>query len=190
MAADSSDHPTAVGDAYRTLSSTTVYRSDWMRVREDTFVRPDGAVDTYGVVDKQDFAIVIAESDGRFHLVEQFRYAIGKRSWEFPMGTWPAGHSGTPLELAQQELLEETGVRAAHWRRIGHHMQQAGGFCSQGFDLFHATELTEGQHQREDSEADMVQALVSETDFRAMIREGLIVDAVTIAAYAMLRLLG
>jgi 8-oxo-dGTP pyrophosphatase MutT (NUDIX family) len=190
MAADSSEHPAAAGAAYHTLSSKTVYRNNWMRVREDTFARPDGVIDTYGVVDKDDFAIVIAESDGRFHLVEQFRYAIGKRSWEFPMGTWPAGHSGTVEELARQELLEETGVRAAKWRRIGHHVQQAGGFCSQGFDLFHATELTEGQHEREDSEADMVQALVSESDFRAMIRDGVIVDAVTIAAYAVLRLVG
>jgi 8-oxo-dGTP pyrophosphatase MutT (NUDIX family) len=191
MAADSSDHPAADGAAYRTLSSKTVYRNNWMRVREDTFARPDGVVDTYGVVDKEDFAIVIAESgDGGFHLVEQFRYAIGKRSWEFPMGTWGAGHSGSVDELAKQELLEETGVRAASWRRIGGHVQQAGGFCSQGFDLFHATELTDGEHEREESEADMVQALVSEAEFRRMIRDGQIVDAVTIAAYALLRLLG
>jgi 8-oxo-dGTP pyrophosphatase MutT (NUDIX family) len=190
MAADSSDHPAADVGAYRTLSSKTVYRNDWMRVREDTFARPDGVIATYGVVDKDDFAVVIAESAGRFHLVEQFRYAIGKRSWEFPMGTWPAGHGGTVEELARQELLEETGVRAARWRRIGHHLKPAGGFCSTGFDLFHATELTEGQHDREDSEADMVQALVSEADFRAMIRDGVIVDAVTIAAYALWRLLG
>ena len=191
MAADFSEHPTSDGDAYRTLSSKTVYRNNWMRVREDTFARPDGSVDTYGVVDKENFAIVIAEAaDGRFHLVEQFRYAIGKRSWEFPMGTWPAGHSGTVEELAKQELLEETGVRAANWRRIGQHVQQAGGFCSQGFDLFHATDLTEGPHDREDSEADMVQAVVTEAEFRQMIRDGVIVDAVTIAAYALLRLLG
>src|SRR5690349_14385200 len=106
------------------------------------------------------------------------------------MRTWSAYTSGAVEDLVKQELLEETVVRAAKWRRIGHHVQQAGGFCSQGFDLFHATELTEGQHEREDSEADMVQALVSESDFRAMIRDGVIVDAVTIAAYAVLRLLG
>jgi len=190
MPADAPEHPDIDDGAYRTLTSKTVYRNDWMRVREDTIARADGVVATYGVVDKQDFAIVIAESEAGFHLVEQFRYAIGRRSWEFPMGTWPAGHTGTALELAQQELLEETGLTAAKWRRIGHHVQHAGGFCSQGFDLFHATELTEGAHAREDSEADMVQALVSEADFRAMIRDGVIVDAVTIAAYAMLRLLG
>ena len=36
------------------------------------------------------------------------------------------------------------------------HLHEAGGFCSQGFDVFHATGLTEGRTSREDSEADMV----------------------------------
>src|SRR6476469_7876405 len=116
MAADGITHPTP----YTQLTTRTVYQNPSMRVPEDTCARSDGVIDTYGVIDKDDFAIVIAESDGAFHLVEQFRYAIGRRSWEFPMGTWPAGHSGTIAELARQELLEETGVRAANWRHVGH----------------------------------------------------------------------
>jgi 8-oxo-dGTP pyrophosphatase MutT (NUDIX family) len=171
------------------LTTKTVYRNNWMRVREDTFERPDGEIATYGVVDRDDFAVVIAETGGAFYLVEQFRYALGRRSWEFPMGTWPAGHTGSDEALARQELLEETGVSAEHWRRLGNRMAEAPGFCSQGFTVFHATGLTEGQHQREASEADMVSALVAEQDFRAMILDGRIIDGPTIAAYALLRLL-
>ncbi|MET0864922.1 MAG: NUDIX hydrolase [Nakamurella sp.] len=171
------------------MTTRTVYQNNWMRVREDTFERQDGVIATYGVVDRDDFAVVIAETDGAFYLVEQFRYALGRRSWEFPMGTWPAGHSGTDEELARQELLEEAGVSARHWRRLGNRMAEAPGFCSQGFSVFHATGLTEGQHQREDSEADMVSALVSEREFRAMILDGRIIDGPTVASYALLRLL-
>jgi len=171
------------------LTTTTVYENDWMHVREDTYVQADGSEVTYGVVDKTDFALVIAETDGAFHLVEQFRYPIGRRSWEFPMGTWPAGATGSAEELARQELLEETGVTAATWRRLGPHLHEATGFCSQGFDVFHATDLTDGEHAREATEADMVSALVSEDEFRAMILDGRIVDAPTISAYALLRLL-
>ncbi len=69
-------------------------------------------------------------------------------------------------------------------------MHEASGFCSQGFAVFHATGLTQGQHSREASEIDMVADLVSEAEFRAMIADGRIVDAPTITAYAMLRLLG
>ena len=172
------------------LTSTTVYRNAWMRVREDTYQRPDGSVGTYGVVDKADFAIVIAEEAGGFHLVEQFRYPIGRRAWEFPMGTWPPGRNGDLEELARQELLEETGLTADTWRPLGGRLHEASGFCSQGFAVFHATGLDQGEHNREASEVDMVSALVTEDEFRAMIADGRIVDAPTITAYAMLRLVG
>jgi len=159
-----------------------------MSVREDTYTQPDGMVVTYGVVDKDDFAIVIAQEGDAFHLVEQFRYPIGQRSWEFPMGTWPAGRSGTAEELARQELQEETGLTAASWRQLGGRMHHATGFCSHGFTVFHATDLTAGPHDREDTESDMVQALVGEAEFRAMILDGRIVDGPTMAAYALFQL--
>jgi 8-oxo-dGTP pyrophosphatase MutT (NUDIX family) len=184
MAADSTDRRTPPGQ----LSTRTVYRNNWMSVREDMFRQANGAQALYGVVDRTDFAVVIAESDGAFHLVEQFRYPIGRRSWEFPMGTWPAGHTGAADELARAELAEETGLTAATWRQLGGRLHEAPGFCSQGFTVFHATDLTQGEHRREASELDMVSTLVSEAEFRAMIRDGRIVDGVTIAAYAVLRL--
>jgi 8-oxo-dGTP pyrophosphatase MutT (NUDIX family) len=175
----------------RLLSSAVAYENPWMRVREDVFVQPDGTVGTYGVVEKTDFSVVIAEEpDGRFYLVEQFRYPLGRRAWELPMGTWPTGKSGSAEELARQELLEETGVTAQTWRRLGGRLHEASGFCSQGFEVFHATGLTQGQHNREASEIDMVAALVTDQQFRSMIADGSIVDAPTITAYAMYRLLG
>ncbi|MTD16574.1 ADP-ribose pyrophosphatase [Nakamurella sp. YIM 132087] len=172
----------------RTLSSTLVFRSPWLQFREDRFVRRDGSRGTYGVVDKPDFAVVIAEENGCFHLVEQYRYAIGRRSWEFPMGGWPVGSpGGSALELARAELAEETGYTAEHWEHLGH-LQSALGFCSQGFDIYRATGLTPGEPSREESEADMVHRVVTETEFRAMIGSGEIVDSVTLACYARLQL--
>ena len=167
--------------------SRVVYENPWMRVREDEFERTDGSTGIYGVVDKPDFAIVVAEQDGWFHLVEQFRYPIGRRSWEFPMGGWPSGKSGSRLDLAQAELREETGFTAAKWEHLGH-LHEAAGFCSQGFDVFHATDLTPGEHQREDSEIDMVQGAFTDAELRGMILDGTIVDSTTITAYGLLRL--
>lgn len=171
----------------RTLSSTLVYRSRWLQLREDRFVRSDGIEGRYGVVDKPDFAVVIAEEDGCFHLVEQYRYPIRQRSWEFPMGAWPQGSAGSALELAQAELSEETGYRAAQWTHLAR-LHGTVGFCSQGYDVFHATELTAGAHHREESEADMVHRIVPEADFRRMIADGEIIDGVTLAAYLRLEL--
>ena len=168
-------------------ASSVVYANPWMRVRDDHFQRTDGSTGTYGVVDKDDFAIVIAEQDGQFHLVEQFRYPIGRRSLEFPMGGWPAGKRGTALELAQAELREETGFTAAGWQHLGH-FHEAVGFCSQGFDIFHATELTAGAHAREASEVDMVHHAFSEQQLRSMILQGTIIDGATVAAFGLLLL--
>jgi 8-oxo-dGTP pyrophosphatase MutT (NUDIX family) len=168
----------------RTLGSKVVYQNPWMSVREDDFARADGSTGVYGVVDKPDFAIVLAEQGGFFHLVEQFRYPVGRRSWEFPMGCWPDGKSGSSLELAQAELREETGLTAATWRSLGR-MHEAAGFCSQGFDIFHATDLTPGDHAREETEVDMVHRAFSEGELRAMILDGTIFDSATVAVYGL-----
>ena len=170
------------------VATTTVYENPWMRVREDEFRRKDGGTGTYGVVDKADFAIVIPEQDGLVHLVEQFRYPIGRRSWEFPMGGWPAGKGGTMLDLARAELQEETGFTAERWMLLGE-LREAPGFCSQGFSVFHAGELRPGAHDREDSEVDMVQGAFTRRQLRTMVLDGTIVDATTVAAYGLLLLL-
>ena len=57
---------------------------DGPRGRDPAPRRHDGI---YGVVDKPDYALVIACDGDRFPLVEQFRYPLGLRRWEFPQGT-------------------------------------------------------------------------------------------------------
>jgi 8-oxo-dGTP pyrophosphatase MutT (NUDIX family) len=104
----------------RTISSREVYRNAWLSVREDEVVRADGSAGVYGVVDKPDFALVIPQDLDGFWLVEQFRYPVGRRAWEFPQGSWGAGASGSNIDLARSELTEETGLRAGQLRHLGH----------------------------------------------------------------------
>lgn len=164
------------------LSSREVYRNPWLSLREDRVRRPDGSEGLYSVVDKPDFALVIpAEGDG-FHLVEQYRYPVGGRFWEFPQGT---GTASSPEALARAELAEETGLRAGSLERLGH-LHCAYGMSSQGFDVFLATDLTPGETAREVTEQDMRQEWVPRAGFDAMIRDGRITDDSTLAAYALL----
>ena len=101
------------------LASGVVYEDNWMRLRRDEIQRRDGSRGTYAFVEKPDFALVIpAENDG-FHLVEEFRYPIGRRTWSFPQGGFPHGTSGDPEELARLELAQETGLRARVLVRLG-----------------------------------------------------------------------
>ncbi len=95
-----------------TLTSTQVYANPWMSVREDTVHRTDGSTGLYGVVDSPDIALVIASEDDRLHLVEQYRYPVTGRRWEFPSGSADAADVDV-ASLAARELREETGLTAA-----------------------------------------------------------------------------
>ena len=169
----------------RTISSREVYGNAWMSVREDEVVRADGSTGIYGVVDKPDFALIIPQDHEGFWLVEQFRYPVGRRAWEFPQGSWGAGASGSIIDLARSELAEETGLRAGQLRHLGH-LYEAYGFCSQGFDVYLATDLQTGAVAREETEQDMDHRAVSEKEFRRMIQAGEVVDGATLAAYSLL----
>jgi 8-oxo-dGTP pyrophosphatase MutT (NUDIX family) len=169
------------------LASGVVYEDRWMRLRRDEIERRDGSVGTYAFVEKADFALVIpAENDG-FHLVEEFRYPIGRRTWSFPQGGFPRGGSGPPEELARLELAQETGLRARVLVKLGY-LNAAHGTSSQGGHYFLATGLEPGPPERENEEQDMRQAWVPRARFEEMISEGLITDDSTVAAYALLLL--
>ena len=171
----------------RTLASSVVYQDQWMRLRKDEIERRDGSRGTYAVVDRADFALVIPAENGGFHLVEEYRYPVGRRGWSFPQGGFPAGTSGTPEELAALELAQETGLRAARLTRLGFlHAQH--GMSSQGGHYFLATGLTAGPPDREPEEQDMRQEWVPRDQFDEMVRDGRIMDDSTLAAYALLLL--
>jgi ADP-ribose pyrophosphatase len=169
----------------RTLASREVYRNAWMSLREDDVEREDGTTGIYGVVDKPDFALVIPKTADGFWLVEQFRYPVGRRAWEFPQGSCANGEGGLPEDLARAELAQETGLRAAELRHLGH-LSAAYGMSSQGFDVYLATSLSEGTIAREPSEQDMLHRFFPEPEFRETIRRGDVVDAATVAAYSLL----
>ena len=171
----------------RQLATREVYRSQWMSVREDDVEFASGATGTYSVVDKRDFVLVMPYADGGFWLVEQFRYPVGSREWEFPQGGWAHGQDGTQRELAVAELREETGFVAESLVHLGR-LHTAYGFCSQGYDVFLATGLTAGETSREATEQDMIHEWRSLPDIRAMIRTGELADAHSLAALTLYHL--
>ena len=82
-----------------------------MTLREDTIVRADGSTGLYSVVEKPDFAVIAAVSNGELYLVEQYRYPVQARFWELPQGSWEQ-QTVDPQVLAKAELREETGLIA------------------------------------------------------------------------------
>jgi 8-oxo-dGTP pyrophosphatase MutT (NUDIX family) len=176
-------------DSIRALASRQVYQNNWLTIREDDIRRPDGSSGIYAVVDKPTYALVIPRDGDRFHLVEQFRYPLGLRRWEFPQGTAPDRADLEPAALAARELREETGLTAASLVELGM-LDVAPGMSSQRGRVFLATGITEGPHDREHEEQDMRSAWFERAEIEQMMREGVITDAQSMAAWTLLLLAG
>jgi 8-oxo-dGTP pyrophosphatase MutT (NUDIX family) len=168
----------------RQLGSREVFANRWLRLREDEIEYADGTAGTYTVVEKADFVTVLPFENGGFWLVQQYRYAVGSRQWEFPQGGWAQGRDGPTAELAAAELAEETGLTARRWSRLGR-LFAAYGYSTQSFDVFLAADLTPGEPRREHSEQDMVHRWFAVADVRAMVRAGEFADSHSVAALAL-----
>ncbi len=171
------------------VASREIYRNPWLVVREDDIRRPDGSTGIYSVVEKGAYALVLPYDGQRFRLVEQFRYPLGARRWEFPQGTAPDPAEAEPAELAARELREETGLRATSFELLGQ-LDALAGMTSQRGWVFLATGIVEGETDREHEEQDMRSEWFDRGDIEQMIRSGVIADAQSIAAYGLFLLHG
>jgi len=175
-----SDSP---GRSITTLSSREVYRNHWMRVREDEILRSNGEKGIYGVVDKDDSAIILPIDDGRVWLVEQFRYTIQERALELPQGGWEM-EVEDPEDLARGELKEEMGLDAARMTYLGT-LWIAYGFTKQKQHVFLATGLTATENAPDAEEHDLVVHSVLVEEFEQMMRTGVIRDNCTLSVWAL-----
>ena len=174
----------------KTISSREVYRNPWTSVREDVIERANGQRGIYGVIDKDPASIIIpldVTVEGEFvYLIEQFRYTVGGRYWEFPQGGWETAEV-VPEELARGELKEETGLTAERMTELTT-LQIAYGVMNQKHHVFLAEGLTMGEAAPDAEETDLVVRRVSVAEFESMILDGTIVDNCSVAAWGVYRL--
>jgi 8-oxo-dGTP pyrophosphatase MutT (NUDIX family) len=171
------------GRTITTLSSREVYSNPWMRVREDEILRSNGKKGIYGVVDKNDAAIIIPIDEGKVWLVEQFRYTIQERALELPQGGWEM-EVEHPEELARGELKEEMGLDAAGMTYLGT-LWIAYGFLRQKMHVFLATGLTHTDKDPDPEEHDLVVRCKPVEEFEQMMRNGTVRDNCTLAAWGL-----
>ena len=167
----------------QTLSSREIYRNPWMRLREDAILRSNGKEGIYGVVEKEDCALILPIDGDRIWLIEQFRYPIGQRALELPQGGWETA-GVNPEELARGELKEETGLAAASMTYLGMHWI-AYGFTRQRQFVYLATGLTETEKDPDPEEHDLVVRSFSLAEFETMLLDGTIQDSCTHAGWGL-----
>jgi ADP-ribose pyrophosphatase len=171
------------GRTITTLSSREVYRNHWMRVREDEILRSNGKKGIYGVVEKDDAAIILPIDNGCVWLVEQFRYTIQERALELPQGGWEM-EVEHPEELARGELKEEMGLDAAQMTFLGT-LWIAYGFTRQKQHVFLATGLTHIEKDPDPEEHDLVIRSIPVEEFEQLMRDGVVKDNCTLSAWGL-----
>src|SRR3989344_7073604 len=124
--------------SWKTIKSKEIYKSKWMTVFEDLVKIENGVELTWGVVRKKACALIIPWDGEYFTLIGLYRYPTDEFSWEFPAGHMEGSNI---LETANEELEQETGLKAGNMKEIGS-FYLANGFLDQKCHIFLATDLS------------------------------------------------
>ena len=168
------------GDPWIVKSSGDLFENDWFKIDGNVVVRPDGTEGRYDVIRPHRLAVGVLpiEADGSVHLVGQWRFPLGRYSWEMPEGG--AEPNEPPLACAKRELEEETGLTAANWTKILE-MDLSNSLTDERAIIYLETHLTQGQPQPEGVEV-LRQRREPFADVLARVADGRIRDSLTVAA--------
>ena len=165
----------------RLLSSREVYRGPVFWVTTDQVAEPGGIRARRDVVRHSGSVVILAVDESgpepRILLERQYRHAAGQYLWELPAGRIDRGERG--LAAAKRELLEETGYRAASWKRILS-FYASPGFVAETMDIYLARGLRPGPAKPEADEVIETRFFPLGTAVR-MATAGSIRDAKTIS---------
>ena len=162
------------------ISSVLKYKNKLFSVTQDHVVDPSGFEIHRAIVRHPGSAVMMAvDTRKRILLVRQYRVPARAYLWELPAGKLDAGE--TPLQAARRELIEETGYRAKHWKKLVT-FYPSPGFVAEKMTIFLATGLTAGEATPMGDERIETRWFTANEIERA-IRSGKIVDGKTMLGY-------
>jgi ADP-ribose pyrophosphatase len=119
--------------------------------------------------------------DGSIVLIRNYRFAVEETLYELPAGMLDDGED--PAVGAARELTEETGYAAGRLEKLGQYYTGPG-TCNELRHAFVAMGLSAGPQRLEAYEQIETEA-ISDADVRAMVADGRIHDAKTIATLCL-----
>ncbi len=168
------------GDPWTVKSVKRAFENDWMAIDTYAVIHPGGAEGAYSVMRPRRLAVGVLpiEADGSVHLVGQWRFPLGRYSWEMPEGGAEPGEPA--LDCARRELEEEAGLTAGSFTPVLE-MDLSNSLSDERAVIFLATDLKAGKAQPEATEV-LRHRRTHFMDVLARAVDGRIRDAMTVAA--------
>lgn len=163
------------------VSSTLSYEGPLFSVYTDQLVE-DGRALTRDVIRHNGSVVILAIDDSKSKrdplivMERQYRHAANEYLLEVPAGKMEKGEAA--LAGAKRELLEETGFKAARWRKLARYFASPG-FLGEWMQVFLAEGLSAGEAQPEYDEQLEIE-LMPLSQLLRMIDKGQISDGKTL----------
>lgn len=120
-------------------------------------------------------------ADGSIVMIRNYRFAVDETLYELAAGVLEKGED--PAACAARELTEETGYVAGRLEKLGEFFSGPG-TCDEVMHAFLAADLRPGRQDLEPGEQIEVE-VIPDDQVRAMVADGRIHDAKTIAALGL-----
>ncbi len=167
-------------DPWIVKSVTRAFENSWFVIDTHAVVHPHGEEGHYSVVRPRGVAVGVLpiDAEGHVHLVGQWRFALGRYSWEMPEGG--AAPDEAPEACAARELKEETGLVAAKLTPLVE-MDLSNSITDERAVVFLATDLQPGEAEPEPTEV-LKRRRAPFLEVLEKVSSGYIRDSMTVAA--------
>lgn len=132
-----------------------------VNMRVDTVTTPEGNTALREIVEHPGGVGIIAlDEDNNVYMEWQYRRPFDDLVYEIPAGKLEKGED--PLNSAIRELEEEVGLKAKNWVYLGPSYATPG-FCTEILHVYLATDLYEGEVNRDQDEVLVIEKLPLDT---------------------------
>ncbi|MDD3906206.1 MAG: NUDIX hydrolase [Candidatus Omnitrophica bacterium] len=164
------------------MNNKIVFKGKLINVAVKKVRLPNGYVATLETIKHPGAALIVPFLDkNRVIMLKQLRPVIDAYIYELPAGTLDRGEK--PMACARREIVEETGFSAKKLTYLGR-IFPVPGYSTECISMYKAEGLRKVAHTAEKDEI-IESRIFTRSEIRKLFRAGRIVDAKTIAAFAM-----
>ena len=171
-----------LADRWKRTSSKALQSFRIFTIREDRYQLPRNKKEgTFYILESTDWVNVVPVTEsGEVVLIRQFRFGTEEVTLEIPGGLVEHGHS--PLEAAQNELIEETGFKSDQWEYLGYvHPNPA--FLNNRCHSFLAKNVMKVAEIRPEESEEFEVVRIPYKDIKGLIKTGEITHSLVICAF-------